>query len=59
MENITPKEQYEILEISKISGFTDRQRGTGRPTKKERREIDRFSEEVFDIDIEEFDFDEL
>ena len=59
MENITPQEQYEILEMSKISGFTDRMRGTGRPTKKERREIDRFSEEVFDIDIEEFDFDEL
>ena len=59
MENITPKEQYEILEMSKISGFTDRQRGTGRPTKKERREIDRFSEETFGFDIEEFDFDEL
>lgn len=59
MENITPKEQYEILEMSKISGFTDRMRGTGRPTKKERREIDRFSEEVFDTDFDEFDFDEL
>ena len=59
MENITSQEQYEILEMSKISGFIDRQRGTGRPTKKERREIDRFSEEVFDIDIEEFDFDDL
>ena len=59
MENITPQEQYEILEMSKISGFTDRMRGTGRPTKKERREIDRFSEEVYDIDLEIFDFDEL
>ena len=34
MENITPPEQYEILELNKISGFVDRQRGTGRPTKK-------------------------
>ncbi len=59
MENITPQEQYEILEMSKISGFTDRMRGTGRPTKKERREIDRFSEEAFGLDFEEFDFDEL
>ena len=59
MENITPNEQYEILEMSKISGFTDRMRGTGRPTKKERREIDRFSEEAFGIDLEEFDFEEL
>ena len=32
---------------------------TGRPTKKERREIDRFSEEAFDIDFDEFDFDTL
>ena len=40
MENVTPQEQYEILEMSKISGFVDRMRGTGRPTKKERREID-------------------
>ncbi|MBQ8270494.1 MAG: RNA-binding S4 domain-containing protein [Bacteroidaceae bacterium] len=59
MENITPQEQYEILEMSKISGFTDRMRGTGRPTKKERREIDRFSEEALGWDFEEFDFDEL
>lgn len=59
MENITPQEQYEILEMSKISGFTDRQKGTGRPTKKERREIDRFSEEAFDCDFYEFDFDTL
>ena len=40
MENITPQEQYEILEMSKISGFIGRLRGTGRPTKKERRDID-------------------
>lgn len=55
MENITPKEQYEILEMSKISGFADRMRGTGRPTKKERREIDRFAEISYDSDLYEFD----
>ena len=59
MENVTPKEQYEILEMSKISGFTDRARGTGRPTKKERRDLDQFVEESYDLDFEEFDFDEL
>jgi len=42
LENITPPEQYEILELQKISGFVDRARGTGRPTKKERRELDEF-----------------
>jgi len=42
MENITPPEQYELLELQKISGFVDRIRGAGRPTKKERRELDDF-----------------
>ena len=43
IENITPPEQYEILELQKISGFVDRMRGTGRPTKKERRDLDDFN----------------
>ena len=59
MENVTPQEQYNILEMSKMSGFVDRARGTGRPTKKERRDLDTFVEESYDIDFEEFDFDEL
>ena len=42
LENITPPEQYELLELQKISGFVDRARGAGRPTKKERRELDEF-----------------
>ena len=56
-ENITPADQYELLEMNRISGFIDRARGTGRPTKKERRALDEFigpSLEGFD----EFDFDE-
>ena len=28
--------------MSKISGFANRMRGTGRPTKKERRDLDEF-----------------
>ena len=36
-ENVTDPKQYEILEMSRISGFVDRARGTGRPTKKDRR----------------------
>ncbi|MBR5456738.1 MAG: RNA-binding S4 domain-containing protein [Bacteroidaceae bacterium] len=59
MENVTPQEQYEILEMSRISGFVDRARGTGRPTKKERRDLDQFVEEGYDFSTEEFDFDEL
>jgi ribosome-associated heat shock protein Hsp15 len=53
LENITPPEQYEIMEMNKISGFVDRARGLGRPTKKDRRELDDFKGEDFDI----FNFD--
>ena len=46
LENVTAPEQYELLEMSKISGFVNRARGTGRPTKKERRQLDDFREET-------------
>lgn len=51
LENITPPEQYELLEMNRISGFIDRAKGTGRPTKKDRRVLDDFhSPAPFDID---------
>ena len=54
MENVTSPEQYELLEMSRISGFIDRARGTGRPTKQDRRSLDEFfTPEYFD----DFDFD--
>ena len=59
-ENITTPDQYELLEMNRISGFVDRQRGTGRPTKKDRRQMDAFvgpSLEGFG-DWDDFDFDE-
>lgn len=58
-ENVTDPKQYELLEMSRISGFVDRARGTGRPTKKERRALDAFIDPAmfgfdddFDDDIE-------
>lgn len=57
-ENVTEAKQYELLEMSRISGFVDRARGTGRPTKKERRALDAFVEpEYFDFDDDDM-FDE-
>ena len=41
-ENVTAPEQYELLEMTRISGFVDRARGPGRPTKKDRRSLDAF-----------------
>ncbi|MGG6545570.1 UNVERIFIED_CONTAM: RNA-binding S4 domain-containing protein [Prevotella sp. 15_C9] len=43
-KNVTDPKQYELLEMSRISGFVDRARGTGRPTKKDRRQLDAFVE---------------
>ncbi|MFA7066717.1 MAG: RNA-binding S4 domain-containing protein, partial [Dysgonamonadaceae bacterium] len=55
MKNVTSPEEYEILELNKLSGFIDRQRGSGRPTKKERRDLEQYTE---NLDFDEFNFDD-
>ena len=57
-ENVTPPDQYELLEMNRISGFINRQRGTGRPTKKERRALDEFVGPSLEGDFDDFDWDE-
>ncbi len=47
LENLTPKSQYALLEMTRISGFVDRQKGLGRPTKRDSRELSRFKEESY------------
>lgn len=54
MKDVTPKSEYDILELSKVSGFVDRQRGMGRPTKKDRRDLEGFIDDSF---FDEWDFD--
>ncbi len=56
LENVTDPTQYELLEMSKISGFVNRARGTGRPTKKERRDLDEFTTPQY-INNSDFHFD--
>ena len=68
LENLTSPSQYELLEMTKISGFVDRQNGLGRPTKRDSREMARFKEESYadaffldwedDDDIDEADENE-
>ena len=61
LENVTTPDQYELLEMSKISGFVGRAKGTGRPTKKDRRSLEDFQNEVpeffgdFEFDMEDGD----
>ena len=58
MENITPQDQYDLLEMNRIGGFVKRAAGLGRPTKKDRRDMEDFlSDAPFDLP-DEFDFDE-
>ena len=61
LENITPQSQYDLLEMTRISGFVDRRKGLGRPTKRDSRELSRFREDTyadtFYLDFEDEDDD--
>ena len=63
MENITPQAQYDLLDVVRISGFIDRRKGLGRPTKRDGRELSKFTESIYDngwdFDFDDDDFDDL
>ena len=49
----TPIEAYQHLELLKLSKEHYRKNGEGRPTKKDRRDIDQFGNEIHEDDSED------
>lgn len=56
MENVTAPDQMELLEVLKLDQSNRRAKGLGRPTKKERRDLDSFldDDETFFLDEEDW-----
>jgi len=54
---MTEKEQYEILKMRKSAQDYYRQKGLGRPTKKDRREMDGFSSGDASSEMDNDDWD--
>lgn len=59
MENITPASELHLLDVVKISGFVDRRKGLGRPTKREGRKLEEFTSDIWDAESDGWDFDAL
>ncbi len=59
MRDITAPDQLELLELAKLAGKSGRDRGTGRPTKKDRREMEVFFSDDYDEYLDDFDDDEI
>ncbi|KGN98983.1 heat-shock protein Hsp15 [Porphyromonas gingivicanis] len=57
--NVTPKEEYEVLELKRVAGFIDRAKGEGRPTKKDRRSLDEWQDMHDSFSFLDDDFFEL
>ena len=54
LQDITAPDQKELLELARMAGQSGRDRGTGRPTKKDRREIEVFMSDDY---LDEIDFE--
>ncbi|MBR4432103.1 MAG: RNA-binding S4 domain-containing protein [Paludibacteraceae bacterium] len=58
MRDITAPDQLELLELARLAGKSGRDKGTGRPTKKDRREMEVFFSDDYDEYLDDFDDDE-
>lgn len=59
LENVTPASELHLLDVVKISGFVDRRKGLGRPTKREGRKLEEFTSDIWDAESDGWDFDAL
>ncbi|MBQ8100474.1 MAG: RNA-binding S4 domain-containing protein [Paludibacteraceae bacterium] len=50
LQDITAPDQLELLELARMAGRQGRDRGTGRPTKKDRRDIETFFSDDYELD---------
>ncbi|KAA0128939.1 RNA-binding S4 domain-containing protein [Chryseobacterium sp. SN22] len=55
IKDVTDQEQYELLKMRKMSQDYYRNRGEGRPTKKDRRDMDGYVENDVDSDFTDWD----
>ncbi len=55
---VTSPDQLEIIELQKLASSMNRQKGLGRPTKKDRRDIDSYFGDMSDDFMPDFDWDD-
>lgn len=55
LRDITAPDQLELLELARLAGQNGRDRGLGRPTKKDRRDIEQFISEDYWDEIDDLD----
>lgn len=55
---VTAPDQLEIIELQKLAASMNRQKGLGRPTKKDRRDIDSYFGDIADEFAPDFDWDD-
>lgn len=60
IKEVTHKDQLEIIELQRLASTMNRRKGLGRPTKKERRDIDDFfgTDTHFDGNFIDYDDDD-